>query len=232
MPGTSRNFYEVLMSKKTARRSAPKHSSVRTLHADVRPWEMGPRSEPREDDRDQRYVRHVRPKTEIQRAFIEALDAGEVQRIVLTRPAMEAGESIGYLPGSLQEKMAPYLRPLFDALSDRLGSKHLGQLIADGTIEITPVGYMRGRTLNRSFVVIDEAQNCTYGQIKMLLTRLGWNSTMVVTGDPDQSDLLPGMSGLQDIATRLDTLEDVAVIRFTNEDVVRHPLVSSILEVV
>ena len=248
------------MSKKTARRSAPKHSSVRTLHADVRPWEMGPRSEPREDDRDQRYVRHVRPKTEMQRVFIEALDAfhmalalgpagtgktylsiakavealdaGEVQRIVLTRPAMEAGESIGYLPGSLQEKMAPYLRPLFDALSDRLGSKHLGKLIADGTIEIAPVGYMRGRTLNRSFVVIDEAQNCTYGQIKMLLTRLGWNSTMVVTGDPDQSDLLPGMSGLQDIATRLDTLEDVAVIRFTNEDVVRHPLVSSILEVV
>ena len=128
--------------------------------------------------------------------------------------------------------MASYLRPLSDALSDRLESKHLGKLIADGAIEIAPVGYMRGRTLNRSFVVIDEEQNCAYGQIKMLLTRLGCNSTMVVTGDPDQSDLLPGMSGLQDIATRLDTLEDVAVIRFTNEDLVRHPLVSSILEIV
>ena len=130
--------------------------------------------------------------------------------------------------GSLQEKMAPYLRPLSDALSDCLGSK----LIPDGTIEIAPVRYMRGRTLNRSFVAIDEAQNCTHRPIKMLLTRLGWNSTMAVTVAPDQSDLLPGMSGLQDIATRLDTLEDVAVIRFTNEDVVRHPLVSSILEIV
>jgi len=247
------------MPKKSARRAAAKQSNVRALHADVRPWEMGAGGEPREH-RDQRYVRNVRPKTETQRAFIEALDnyhmvlalgpagtgktylsiakavealeAGEVQRIVLTRPAMEAGESIGYLPGSLHEKMAPYLRPLFDALSDRLGSKQLGKLLAEGTIEIAPVGYMRGRTLNRSYVVIDEAQNCTYGQIKMLLTRLGWNSTMVVTGDPDQSDLLPGISGLEKIGERLEALEDVKVLRFSKQDVVRHPLVSSILEVV
>jgi len=247
------------MSKKMARRSVAKQSNVRALHGTTRPWEMDAGGEPRED-RDQRYVRHVRPKTETQRQFIEALDAfhmvlalgpagtgktylsiakavealesGDVQRIVLTRPAMEAGESIGFLPGSLHEKMAPYLRPLFDALSDRLGSKHLGKLLAEGTIEIAPVGYMRGRTLNRSYVVIDEAQNCTYGQIKMLLTRLGWNSTMVVTGDPDQSDLLPGLSGLEDIAARLAVLEDVAVIRFSKEDVVRHPLVSSILGVI
>lgn len=247
------------MPKKTARRSAAKQSNVRALHADIRPWEMGQGGEPRED-RDQRYVRHVRPKSETQRQLIAALDAyhmvialgpagtgktylsiakavqaledGHVQRIVLTRPAMEAGESIGYLPGSLHEKMAPYLRPLFDALTDRLGSKQLGKLLAEGTIEIAPVGYMRGRPLNRSYVVIDEAQNCTYGQIKMLLTRLGWHSTMVVTGDPDQSDLLQGMSGLQEIAERLDLLEDVAVLRFSKEDVVRHPLVSSILGVV
>ena len=135
---------------------------------------------------------------------VEALEGGDVQQIVLTRPAMEAGESIGYLPGSLHEKMAPYLRPLFDALSDRLGSKQLGKLLAEGTIEIAPVGIMRGRILSRSYVVIDEAQNCTDGQIKMLLTRLGWNSTMVVTGDPDQSDLLPGISGLEAIGERLE----------------------------
>ncbi len=246
------------MPKKSARRST-KQSNVRALHADVRPWEMGPGGDLVED-RDHRYVRRVRPKTEMQRRFIEAIDAyhlvlalgpagtgktylsiakavealeaGDVQRIILTRPAMEAGESIGYLPGCLQEKMSPYLRPLFDALTERLGGKQLGKLIADGTIEIAPVGYMRGRTLNRSFVVIDEAQNCTYGQVKMLLTRLGWNSTMVVTGDPDQTDLLPGMSGLQEIADRLDPLDDVAITRFSNDDVVRHPLVSTILGVV
>lgn len=250
------------MPKKMARRSNAKQSNIRALNTDKRPWEMGPVSAQRDqqEQRDQRYVRHVRPKTETQRQLIEALEtynmvaalgpagtgktyisiakavealeADQVQRIILTRPAMEAGESIGYLPGSLHEKMAPYLRPLFDALSERLGSKQLGHLLTDGTIEIAPVGYMRGRTLNRAYVVIDEAQNCTYGQIKMLLTRLGWNSTMVMTGDPDQSDLLPGLSGLQEIATRLEALDDVAVLRFSKEDVVRHPLVSSILGVI
>lgn len=162
---------------------------------------------------------------------VEALEQGKVDRIVLSRPAVEAGESLGYLPGDLNEKMAPFLRPLYDALSDRLGGKRLRQLMTDGTIEIAPVGFMRGRTLNNAFVVIDEAQNCTYAQIKMLLTRLGWHSTMVLTGDPDQSDLLDNLSGLADIARRLETVEGIAVVRLQDADIVRHPLVASMLTV-
>jgi phosphate starvation-inducible PhoH-like protein len=162
---------------------------------------------------------------------VEALEAGRVERIVLSRPAVEAGESLGYLPGDLEEKLAPYLRPLTDALNDRLGKKRLKALLADGSIEIAPVAYMRGRTLNNAFVVIDEAQNCTYVQIKMLLTRLGWHSTMVLTGDPDQTDLLPGVSGLGDIARRLEALERVSVVRLDDGDIVRHPLVAGLLSV-
>jgi len=162
---------------------------------------------------------------------VEALDAGKVQRIVLSRPAVEAGESLGFLPGDLNEKLAPYLRPLYDALTERLGTKRLKQMLADGIIEIAPVAYMRGRTLSECFVVIDEAQNCTYTQIKMLLTRLGWRSTMVLTGDPDQTDLLPGISGLADIATRLEQVPDVPVVRLAEGDIVRHPLVASMLTV-
>lgn len=162
---------------------------------------------------------------------VAALEKGEVDRIVLSRPAIEAGESIGYLPGDMNEKMAPFLRPLYDALSDRLGSKRLKAMMADGSIEIAPVGYMRGRTLNNAFVVIDEAQNCTYAQIKMLLTRLGWHSTMVLTGDPDQSDLLPGVSGLSDIARRLEVVDGIAIVRLAEADIVRHPLVASMLTV-
>jgi phosphate starvation-inducible PhoH-like protein len=131
----------------------------------------------------------------------------------------------------MHEKMAPYLRPLYDALGDRLGGKRVRQLLEEGTIEIAPVGFMRGRTLNNAFVVIDEAQNCTYGQLKMLLSRLGWHSTMVVTGDPDQSDLLDGMSGLSDIANRLKQVENIAVIELQQQDIVRHPLVAEMLEV-
>jgi phosphate starvation-inducible PhoH-like protein len=162
---------------------------------------------------------------------VEALEAGKVQRIVLSRPAVEAGESLGFLPGDLNEKLAPYLRPLYDALTERLGTKRLKQMLADGIIEIAPVAYMRGRTLSECFVVIDEAQNCTYTQIKMLLTRLGWRSTMVLTGDPDQTDLLPGISGLADIASRLDQVADVPVVRLAEGDIVRHPLVASMLTV-
>ena len=162
---------------------------------------------------------------------VEALEAGKVQRIVLSRPALEAGESLGFLPGDLTEKLAPYLRPLYDALTERLGIKRLKQMLADGIIEIAPVAYMRGRTLSECFVVIDEAQNCTYTQIKMLLTRLGWRSTMVLTGDPDQTDLLPGISGLADIASRLEQVPDVPVVRLAEGDIVRHPLVASMLTV-
>ncbi|WP_139302074.1 PhoH family protein, partial [Pseudomonas syringae] len=132
------------------------------------------------------------------------LRRGQVDRLVITRPAVEAGESIGFLPGDMEDKLAPYLRPLYDALSDRLSMKRVKALMAEGLIEIAPVGYMRGRTLNNAFIVVDEAQNCTYVQLKMLLTRLGWHSTMVVTGDPQQSDLLPGISGLSDISARLE----------------------------
>ena len=154
------------------------------------------------EDREQSYRRTVRPQSDNQRALIEAMathpltlalgpagtgktylavsaavaamEANAVGRIVLTRPAVEAGESLGFLPGDLHEKLAPYLRPLYDALNERIGGKRVRQMMAEGTIEIAPIAYMRGRTLNNAFVVIDEAQNCTYGQIKMLLTRLGW----------------------------------------------------------
>lgn len=162
---------------------------------------------------------------------VEALEKGEVERIILSRPAMEAGESLGYLPGDMQEKMAPYLRPLFDALGDRMGGKKVRQYMEDGTIEIAPVGFMRGRTLNNAFVVIDEAQNCTYVQLKMLLSRLGWHSTMVVTGDPGQTDLLPELSGLDTISKRLDSLKNVAVVQLGQKDIVRHPLVAEMLDV-
>jgi phosphate starvation-inducible PhoH-like protein len=162
---------------------------------------------------------------------VEALEAGKASRIVLSRPAVEAGESLGFLPGDLQEKLAPYLRPLYDCLTERLGTKRLKSLVAEGIIEIAPVAYMRGRTLNDAYIVIDEAQNCTYGQIKMLLTRLGWRSTMVLTGDPDQTDLLPGMSGLGDIAQRLERVPEIAVVRLGDGDIVRHPLVAGMLTV-
>jgi phosphate starvation-inducible PhoH-like protein len=154
-----------------------------------------------------------------------------VSRIILSRPAVEAGENLGFLPGDMREKLDPYLRPLWDALNDRMGAKRLNQALGDGTIEIAPVAFMRGRTLNNAFVLIDEAQNCTYGQLKMLLTRLGWHSTMVMTGDPDQTDLLPELSGLAGIAQRLENFEDVAVIRLADKDVVRHPLVGRMLSV-
>ena len=209
--------------------------------------------------RDKSYVKTVRPRTDGQRelmeaiashnltmaigpagtgktylaicAAVEALEAGKVEKIILSRPAMEAGESLGYLPGDMHEKMAPYLRPLYDALGDRLGGKKVRQYMDEGTIEIAPVGFMRGRTLNNAYIVIDEAQNCTFGQLKMLLSRLGWNSTMVVTGDPGQSDLLPGVSGLDDVANRFEALPNIAVIRLKQADIVRHPLVAEMLEV-
>ncbi len=162
---------------------------------------------------------------------VEAMEAGRIGRIVLSRPAVEAGESLGFLPGHMEEKLAPYLRPLYDALSDRLSPKRLKTMMAEGLIEIAPVGFMRGRTLNNAFVVIDEAQNCTFGQLKMLLTRLGYSSTMVVTGDPAQTDLLPELSGLAQAADKLESLKDVAVVRLADRDIVRHPLVAAMLKV-
>src|SRR5690606_25564569 len=162
---------------------------------------------------------------------VEYLRAGKVGRIVLCRPAVDAGENIGYLPGDVEEKLAPYLRPLYDALQDRMAAKQVKAMIAEGQIEIASVGFMRGRTLNNAFVVIDEAQNCTYAQLKMLLTRLGWNSKMVVTGDPGQSDLLPELSGLGPVADKLETMRsDIGVVRLAQGDIVRHPLVGRMLD--
>ena len=222
-----------------------------------RAWSPLPRRA--EDERDQAFVKTVRPMSEGQKAMmtaidahnlvlalgpagtgktylaiakaVEALEAGKVGRIVLSRPAVEAGESIGFLPGEMEDKLAPYLRPLYDALSDRLSMKRVRAMMAEGIIEIAPVGFMRGRTLNNAFVVIDEAQNCTYVQLKMLLTRLGWHSTMVVTGDPAQSDLLPELSGLAPVAQRLEAVGNIAVVRLADRDIVRHPLVAEMLGV-
>jgi len=216
---------------------------------------MGPANE----DRDQSYVKTIKAKSDGQAALlnaideknlvlalgpagtgktylaiskaVEALESGKVGRIVLSRPAVEAGESIGYLPGDMEDKLAPYLRPLYDALTDRLSMKRVKALMQEGLIEIAPVGYMRGRTLNNAFVVIDEAQNCTYTQLKMLLTRLGWNSTMIVTGDPNQSDLLPGLSGLAAVGEKFEALDTVAVVQLKDKDIVRHPLVAQMLGV-
>jgi phosphate starvation-inducible protein PhoH and related proteins len=185
---------------------------------------------PPEAEREQSYRRKVRPQSDGQQQLMAAISLHNLT-IVLTRPAVEAGESLGYLPGDINDKLAPYLRPLYDALNERLGGRRVKQLMAEGAIEIAPIAYMRGRTLNNAFIVIDEAQNCTYGQIKMLLTRLGWHSTMVVTGDPDQSDLLDGLSGLAEIARRLEPIPEIAVVRLAERDIVRHPLVADMLTV-
>jgi len=252
------------MAKKNNRRQTAKNADVHALYPNDRHWDPLKGDDDRYgngyEQRDQRYVKNVSPRSEGQKRLMEAIDThnlvmalgpagtgktylaiakaveafdkGEVGRIVLTRPAVEAGESLGYLPGEMEDKIAPYLRPLFDSLTDRMGGRSLKNMMKNGEIEIAPVGFMRGRTLNNAFVVIDEAQNCTYTQIKMLLTRMGWHSTMVVTGDPDQSDLLPGMSGLGEIASKLEPLENFGVVRLEDRDIVRHPLVAEMLSVV
>lgn len=249
------------MSKKSRKnnRQNVEHRSGNVVHPVFEDTSWHPLEGEIDAQRDKKFIRKIKPRSEGQQALmeaikshnlslaigpagtgktylaisaaVEALEAGKIERIILSRPAMEAGESIGYLPGDMHEKMAPYLRPLYDALGDRMGGKRVKQLLDDGTIEIAPVGFMRGRTLNNSFVVIDEAQNCTYGQLKMLLSRLGWHSTMVVTGDPDQTDLLDGMSGLAQIAEKLDALPNIAVVKLGQTDIVRHPLVAEMLEV-
>lgn len=203
--------------------------------------------------------RFINPRTAAQRAYMEALNradlnfgvgpagtgktyiavahavglylAGKVERIILSRPALEAGERIGFLPGDMKEKVDPYLRPLYDALNDMLHADYLERRVAAGEIEIAPLGFMRGRTLARAAVILDEAQNATVAQTKMFLTRLGEGSHMTLTGDPSQSDLPPGVvSGLSDALALLDGVEGVAISRFSAADVVRHPLVARIIE--
>ncbi|MEG0177877.1 PhoH family protein [Anaerorhabdus sp.] len=167
-------------------------------------------------------------------AVIEAvsmLKKGNVKRIVLTRPAVEAGESLGFLPGDLKEKVDPYLTPLYDALHAMLGAEQTEKYIEKGIIEIAPLAYMRGRTLEDAFVILDEAQNTTASQMKMFLTRLGFNSKMVITGDITQIDLGRGMiSGLVDSAKLLEGIDEIKIMYLTSDDVVRHPLVQKIID--
>ncbi len=200
----------------------------------------------------------VRPKTLGQKAYVDAIDentivfgigpAGtgktylamakavqslqrkEVERIILTRPAVEAGERLGFLPGTLNDKIDPYLRPLYDALNEMMDPELVPKLLAAGTVEVAPLAYMRGRTLNNAFIILDEAQNTSPEQMKMFLTRLGFGSKMVVTGDITQVDLPTGASGLKLVTTVLNEIDDIHFARLTSEDVVRHSLVGQIVD--
>lgn len=160
---------------------------------------------------------------------IAAFNRKEVGRIVLTRPVVEAGENLGFLPGTLHEKIDPYIRPLYDALYEMMDSARASRYISEGAIEIAPLAFMRGRTLNDSFIVLDEAQNTTPQQMKMFLTRLGIGSKMVITGDITQADLPKGISGLKTVRQVLDGLDDIAFCEFHSKDVVRHSLVAKIV---
>jgi phosphate starvation-inducible PhoH-like protein len=161
---------------------------------------------------------------------VQALQRKEISRIILTRPAVEAGERLGFLPGTLNDKIDPYLRPLFDALHEMLDPDSVPKLMASGTIEVAPLAYMRGRTLNDSFIILDEAQNTTPEQMKMFLTRLGFNSRMVITGDITQIDLPTGTSGLRTALEVLDDVDGMATSYLTSDDVVRHSLVARIID--
>lgn len=162
---------------------------------------------------------------------VNAYKAKQVEKIILTRPAVEAGEKLGFLPGDLQEKVNPYLRPLYDALQEMFGLDSYSKMLERGIIEIAPLAYMRGRTLSNAYVILDEAQNTTKEQIKMFLTRLGENSRMIITGDLTQIDLPKGQaSGLKHAVKILKNIDDIGIIKLTERDVVRHPLVQKIVE--
>ena len=200
----------------------------------------------------------IRPKTLGQKSYVDAIDAHtitfgigpagtgktylamamavnalqhkEVSRIILTRPAVEAGESLGYLPGTLNDKIDPYVRPLYDALHDMVDPELVVKLMASNVIEVAPLAYMRGRTLNNSFIILDESQNTTPEQMKMFLTRIGFGSTMVITGDVTQVDLPGGVSGLRQARRVLDRIDDIHFAELTSADVVRHTLVGEIVD--
>lgn len=161
---------------------------------------------------------------------VQALQRKEVERIILTRPAVEAGERLGFLPGTLNDKIDPYLRPLYDALNEMMDPEVVPKLLATGTVEVAPLAYMRGRTLNSSFIILDEAQNTSPEQMKMFLTRLGFGSKIVVTGDITQVDLPAGASGLQLVTRVLREIDDIHFARLTSDDVVRHSLVGRIVD--
>jgi phosphate starvation-inducible protein PhoH and related proteins len=160
---------------------------------------------------------------------VQALQAKSVERIIMTRPAVEAGESLGFLPGDMMAKIDPYLRPLYDALYDMLGTDGARRLLDNGTVEVAPLAYMRGRTLNRSFIILDEAQNATPEQLKMFLTRIGFGSKVVVNGDVTQVDLPGGRSGLAELEGVLTGVEGLAFVHLGNRDVVRHRIVADIV---
>jgi phosphate starvation-inducible PhoH-like protein len=163
---------------------------------------------------------------------VSQLISGSVQRLILSRPAVEAGEKLGFLPGDMKEKVDPYLRPIYDALNDCLPAEQVERRIASGEIEIAPIAFMRGRTLSDAFIILDEAQNTTPAQMKMFLTRFGENSRMVICGDPNQTDLPGGVasSGVADATKRLEGIEGISMCRFGIGDVVRHPIVGRIVE--
>ena len=162
---------------------------------------------------------------------VSALRNHEVERIILTRPAVEAGESLGFLPGDLKEKVDPYLTPLYDALSNMLGLEQMAKYLANGNIEIAPLAYMRGRTLHNAYIILDEAQNTSIAQMKMFLTRLGFHSKMIISGDISQIDLKEyTSSGLVDALQRLQGIDDIAIIKMSEKDIVRHALVRSIIK--
>ena len=161
---------------------------------------------------------------------VKAFRNNEVNKIILTRPAVEAGEKLGFLPGDLQQKVDPYLRPLYDGLFDMMGSESFQRCQERGDIEVVPLAYMRGRTLDNSFIILDEAQNTTREQMKMFLTRLGFNSKIIVTGDITQTDLPDGKnSGLKEVIKILKNIEDIAIIKLNDKDIVRHRLVQKII---
>lgn len=162
-------------------------------------------------------------------AACRQMQIGEQERLIITRPAVEAGESLGFLPGDLAQKVEPYLRPLYDALYECLGYEKVNDLLTARKIEIAPLAYMRGRTLNDSIILLDEGQNCTLPQLKMFLTRLGRNSKMVLSGDVTQIDLPAGRSGLSRCVRLLRNIEGIGVVEFQNEDIIRHPLVEKIV---
>ena len=160
---------------------------------------------------------------------VQALQSKRVQRIILTRPAVEAGERLGFLPGDLTAKIDPYLRPLYDALHDMVGAEHARSLLERQIVEVAPLAFMRGRTLNNSFVILDEAQNTTPEQMKMFLTRIGFGSKVVITGDTTQVDLAGGRSGLGGLESMLSGVEDLKFIHLDGSDVVRHKIVADIV---
>lgn len=211
------------------------HIALRTRRSDLRP------RTPRQRDYLNNILKHditfgVGPagtgKTWLAVACaIDAMERDTVERIILTRPAVEAGERLGFLPGDLAQKVDPYLRPLYDALHDLMGFDRVQRLFEKQTIEIAPLAYMRGRTLNHAFIILDEAQNTTPEQMKMFLTRIGFGSKAVITGDPSQVDLPKGQkSGLAHGVSILDEVKGIAITRFTSRDVVRHPLVARIVD--